>query len=297
MYTRNELDEALIAEQGRYLSQKAIVSARRAFVGRQVYGSSITRVPHGTQTYSFDVRTGTSAARIDPKYPGQKNQDSISNARSNVNINCLHKEFSVDESDWQSSLQTGENLSSANSDELSYQVSLLEDTMLLYGTVLEGVPVNGLYLGAGNSETTNLGWGTPANIITSVNNALTLEKADHIYGPFNMVLNSAQETYASVPIGSGSMTYLDWIMKRLGNNGQPGKIFVTEAIADGTGLLVKANPIQSEFEYVIADDLQVELEPRSVEAGRGLFGRVFVNSVPVIHDANTICKLTDIGGS
>lgn len=297
---RDISDAALIAEQGQYLSTQAIKAARRAFKGRQLFGNAVTYVPHGTQTYAYDVRTGTSAARIDPKYPGPESLDGVSHARSTANINCLHKEFHVDHTDWVASQTTGENLSSANSDELAYQVALLEDTMLLKGTTIEGTVVNGLYNSAGNSEATNLGWGTAANIVTSVNNSITLLEADHIYGPFNAVLNSAQAGAASVPFGSAGATYADWILKRINgydSNSQIGRIYVTEAMTAGTGMLVKANPIKSEMEYVIADELQVELEEEGKREGRGLFGRVFINSVPIFHNTDVICTMTDIGGS
>ena len=297
---RNFNDEALVAEQGLYLSTQAIKAARRAFKGRKLFGNAITYVPHGTQTYAYDVRTGTSGARIDPKYPGPEVLDSVSHARATANINCLHKEFHVEHTDWMASQQNGENLSSANSDELAYQVALLEDNMLLKGTTIEGVVVNGLYNSAGNTEATNLGWGTAGNIVTSVNNAITLLEADHIYGPFNMVLNSAEAGAASVPFGSAGATYADWILRRINgydSNNQIGKIYVTEAFDAGVGMMMKANPIKSEVEYVIADELQVELEPEGIRAGKGLFGRVFINSVPIIHNADVVCALTDIGGS
>jgi hypothetical protein len=58
--------------------------------------------------------------------------------------------------------------------------------------------------------------------------------------------------------------------------------------------MCKANPVGM-FEYVVAEDLTVETETMSKRLGEGLFGRVYLRGLPVIYDANAICKMTDTG--
>jgi uncharacterized linocin/CFP29 family protein len=282
-------DEPLISEQGYYLLQSAIKIARRDFVGRKLL--PIRFIDPATSTFGYDTLTEMSAARIDPKYPGKETLDITNLTRTPVNIPTLHKEFEIPKADLDASRMTGVPLNTQYSDAATYQVGLLEDTMLITGTTTQGTVINGLYNGAGNSESTNLGWGTAANIITSINNTIALLGTDHIYKPYNLVISPAEEGAASVLIGSGPSTYLDWILKRIG-----GQIFVSEAMTAGLGLMMKANPVGL-FEYVVAEDLSVKTEQENLRAGEGMFGKVYVRGLPVIYDSNALCKMTDIGGS
>ena len=279
-------DEPLTSEQGYYLLQSAIKVARRDFVGRKLL--PIRFIDPATQTFGYDTLTEMSAARIDPKYPGKETLDITNLTRTPVNIPCLHKEFEIPKSDLDASRMTGVPLNTAYSDAATYQVGLLEDTMLILGTTTQGTVINGLYNGAGNSEGTSLDWGTSANIITSINNTIALLAADHIYKPYNLVLNPTQEGEASVLIGSGPSTYLDWIKARIG-----GTVFITEAMTAGLGLMTKANPVGM-FEYVVAEDLTIKTEQESVRDGEGLFGKSYVRGLPVIYDSNALCKMTTI---
>ncbi len=282
-------DEPLISEQGYTLLQSAIKIARRDFIGRRLL--PIRFIDPATQTFGYDTLTEMSAARIDPKYPGAETLDITNLTRTPVNIPVLHKEFEIPKPDLDASRMTGVPLNTQYSDAATYQVGLLEDTMLITGTTTQGTVINGLYNGAGNDENTNLGWGTSANIITSVNKAIALLGADHIYKPYNICISPTEEGAAAVLIGSGPSTYLDWIKARIG-----GTIFVSEAMTAGLGLMTKANPVGL-FEYVVAEDLTIKTEQENLRAGEGLFGRAYVRGLPVIYDSNALCKMSDIGGS
>ncbi len=282
-------DEPLISEQGYYLLQSAIKIARRDFLGRRLL--PIRFIAPETQTFGYDTLSEMSAARIDPKYPGKETLDITNLSRTPVNIPTLHKEFHIPKADLDASRMTGVPLNTAYSDAATYQVGLLEDTMLITGTTTQGTVINGLYNGAGNTEATNLGWGTSANIITSINNTIALLAADHIYKPYNLVISPTEEGAASVLISSGPSTYMDWILKRIG-----GTVFVSEAMTAGLGLMTKANPVGL-FEYVVAEDLTIKTMQENVREGEGLFGKSYVRGLPVIYDSNALCKMTDIGGS
>ncbi len=57
--------------------------------------------------------------------------------------------------------------------------------------------------------------------------------------------------------------------------------------------MMKANPVGM-FEYVVAEDLAIETEIESVRSGKGLFGRAYVRGLPVVYQANALCKMTTI---
>lgn len=282
-------DEPLTTEQGLYLLQQAIKIARRDFVGRKLL--PIRFIDPATQTFGYDTLTEMSAARIDPKYPGKETLDITNLTRTPVNIPTLHKEFQIPKADLDASRMTGVPLNTQYSDAATYQVGLLEDIMLITGTTTQGTVINGLYNAAGNSEDTDLGWGTVANIITSINDTIALLAADHIYKPYNLMISPTEEGAASQLIGTGPSTYLDWVQKRIG-----GQIFVSEAMTAGLGLMSKANPVGL-FEYVVAEDLTIKTEQENLRSGEGLFGKVYVRGLPVVYNSNALCKMTNIGGS
>jgi uncharacterized linocin/CFP29 family protein len=279
-------DESLTAEQGQYLNPSIIKIARRDFIGRQVI--PIKYVDPNTKTFAYDKLTEMSGARIDPSYPGPETLDTTALTRSTVNMNTIHKEFEIPKEDLDAAQMSGQPLPTTYSDAAAYQVGLLEDKMLLKGTDTEGTVINGLYNGAGNSNTTNYDWATVADIITSINASITLMETDHIYAPYNCVLASEQFGYLQVLVNNGPATYYDWVQKRIG-----GRILQSEVFTAGTGMLTKANPV-SLFEYVVARDINAETEIQSIRKGSSLFGRVFVKGAPVIYNSNAICSMTDL---
>ena len=284
-------DEPLTTEQGLFVLPSMIDIARREFKGRQLFGKPLY-VPPETQTFSYDLLTEVSDARIDPRYPGAETLDIINVGRTPLNIPNLHKETIIPKSDLDASRMSGQPLDSSTIDSLTYKVGYLEDKMLLTGTtIIDGVAVNGLYntaVASGNHDDTNYDWATPADTITSINALIAMMYADHILGPYDLTIGTESDGYLAVQYGTGSMTYADWVQRRIG-----GQIRVTEAIAVGTALLSKANNVGA-FKYVIAEDLRVKTELESIRAGEGLFAKVYVRGLPVVFNANALGALTNI---
>lgn len=285
-------DEPLTTEQGSFVLPSMVTIARREFKGRQLFGTAIQYIPPETQTFSFDLLSEVSDARIDSRYPGAETLDIINVGRTPLNIPNLHKEAVIPKADLDAARMTGQPLDTSTIDSMTYKVGYLEDKMLLIGaTALDGVAVNGLYnqaVATGNKDNTNYDWATPADIITSINALIQLMKTDHILGPYDLTIGTESDGYLAVQYGTGSMTYRDWVLARIG-----GRIFETEAMATGTGLLSKANNVGA-FKYVIAEDLRAKTELQSVREGEGLFAKVYVRGLPVILNANALGALTDI---
>ena len=187
-------DEPLTTEQGAYIKERAVFAARRAFVGRKLFGSAIRKIDSGAQTFGYDTLTEASNASLDFSWPGRESQDIVNLARTTVGIPNLHKEFEINKLDLASSRMTGTPVNTSTAESSAYKVALLEDTTLILGYSADGTnyDINGLYNAAGNSEATALDYGTGANIVTSINNTITLLLNDNIMPPYNLTLNPAQ---------------------------------------------------------------------------------------------------------
>src|SRR3989304_225910 len=88
-------DEPLTTEQGQQIREAAVMAARREFVARKLFGTSIRKTDESTQTFGYDTLTEVSNAAIDAKWPGRNTIDIVNLARSTVNIPLLHKEFEI----------------------------------------------------------------------------------------------------------------------------------------------------------------------------------------------------------
>jgi uncharacterized linocin/CFP29 family protein len=284
-------DEVLTTEQGLAIKENAVFAARRTFVGRKLFGGSVRKIDSGAQTYGYDTLTEVSNASFDYKWPGRLSLDDISQARTPVAIPLLHKEFEINKLDLASSRMSGTPLNTSTSDSMAYKVALAEDAMLVLGHSQDGTTyeVNGLYNAAGNSDATNLDYGTAANIITSINNGKTLLLADNIVPPYNLTLNPAQYAQLFPLIANTAVSYLQWVEQAL----QGGNVYVTPAITAGTGLITKAEPTGM-FEYVVAEDFTTQTGITDVKSGENLFGRHYIRGLPVVYDSNAICTLTTI---
>lgn len=283
-------DEPLTAEQGEYIRDKAVEAARRAFVGRKLFGGAVRKIDAGTQTFGYDTLTHVSAASFDYSWPGRQSQDIINLTRSTVPIPILHKEFEINKLDLAASRQSGTPLNTSNAESAAYKVAYLEDSMLITGFSASGTTyeVNGLYAAAGNTDA-GADWATATNITSSLQDGIALLIADNIQPPYNLVVNPAQYADCLELVANTAVTYIDHVKQML----QGGDIYVTPAITATTAMLIAANP-QGAFEYVIAEDLTVDTETTNLKEGNNLFGRVYLRGLPVVYDANAICTLTSI---
>ncbi|MHA2265387.1 MAG: encapsulin [Candidatus Thorarchaeota archaeon] len=283
-------DAPLTTEQGAYIKQRAVFAARRAFVGRKLFGSAVRKIDSGSQTFGYDTLTEAANASLDFTWPGKENQDIVNLARSTVGIPNMHKEFQINKLDLASSRLTGTPLNTSTAESAAYKVALLEDATLILGWSADGTTyeINGLYQAAGNTYG-GATWGTGTNIPLSINNAMSALLTDNIMPPYNLTLHPDQYTESRVLIANTAVSYLQWITESM----QGGSVYVTPAITAGTAMMTKANP-DGMFELVMAEDLSTETEIQGVQLGNNLFGRVYVRDLPVVYDSNAICTITGI---
>lgn len=289
-------DEPLTTEQGQYILDRVVFAARRELVGRRLM--PIRKIDAGTATFGYDTLTEVADAAIDIAWPGRETLDIVGLTRTPVAVPTIHKEFLINKLDLAASRQTGTPLNTTTAESAGYKVGLEEDKLLILGYSRDGstYEIEGLYNKTGcNSDATNYTWSSdPGNATTgiaaSINAAVTLLMADNIFPPYNLCLHPTQYNQAAVFITNTAVPYLTWIKERI-----EGEIYPTPTITAGTGLMVKANPVGM-FEYVVAEDFTVETEIQTAREGGGLFGRVYTRGLPIIYDANAICKSTVLGG-
>jgi uncharacterized linocin/CFP29 family protein len=283
------VDNALTTEQGQYISAQVKEAARRAFKGRQLFGSSIRKIDSGAQTYGYDTLTHGSAAAFDYTYPGKQSLDAVNLTRSTVAIPNIHKEFHISKLDLASSRMSGTPLNTTQAESSAYKVAYGEDSMLINGWSQDGTTyeINGLYRAAGNTKAGS-DWATNTNIPATITGAIDAMIADNIDGPYNVTLATEQYGYALGLISNTAVSYLQWIQQAVG-----GSVQWSPVLTAGTGLMTKADPAGA-FEYVVAEDITTVTETESVKDGEGLFGRVYLRALPVVYDSNAICTLTGL---
>jgi uncharacterized linocin/CFP29 family protein len=284
-------DEPLTTEQGLFIRDRAVEAARRTFVGRKLFGTSIRKIDSGTQTFGYDTLTHVSAASFDYSWPGRQSQDIVNLSRSTVAIPILHKEFEINKLDLASSRLSGVPLNTTNAESAAYKVATLEDLMLILGYTATGTTyeVSGLYASAGNTDAATGTWDTPANIVSSMQDGIALLEADNIFAPYNLTVHPNQHADMLELISNTAVTYEMLVTQML----RGGSITVTPAITSETAMLTAANP-NGAFEYVLAEDVTTDTETTSLKEGNNLFGRVYLRGLPVVYDANAICSLTGL---
>jgi len=280
-------DEPLTTEQGLVLRERIILAAKRAMVGRKLLPTTAA-LGEGATTYGYDTLTDVSDARIDYGWPGAESLDIVNLARTKVDIPNIHREFEINKLDLAASRRNGTPLNLSVAESATYKVAKKEDELILQGWKRNGTyEINGLYNAANNNENSNLDWGTATNIPISITAAIKLMLEDDIMPPYNLVLHPQQWANALTLIGTSAMGYLTWIRETI-----QGEVYQTGAMTNGTGLLSKANP-EGMFEYIPAEDLTLKTE--TLQKSENLWGKIFIRALPVVYNANALCKLSDIG--
>lgn len=279
---------AIPTEWYRQLRREIVDIAREKNVARKLIGVR-GPVGLGVQQWSFDKLSDMSDAELTWNFT-TGSEDALNFTRTNVNIPVLHKDFKIDRRDVESAQRYRFNLKSETARVAGEKVTEMENDLVLMGYTSDGsnYDINGLYNAAGNSEATALDFGTYGNALKKVRAAVNLLLADKIYPPYNLVLHPTQwsELAGSIDTTSGGSVDEMARIKQL----IQGDIIVAPQITDGTGMLL-ATPGQRKFELVVSQDMTVESD---FDRKRNIFGHVFEAVVPVVYDANAICKLTGI---
>lgn len=275
----------LTTEQYRQVREDVVIAARRANVARKLMA---VRGPLGlgVQQYSYDRLTEISDAIISHIFEA-RDTDVPNLTRTNVDIPVLQKTFELQRRDVESSRRYGTPLNTAAAASAAYRVAYAENELALLGWAKDGstYDIDGLYQAAGNTVAGS-DFGTAGSAIDTVADAMGALLDDDIAPPYNLVLHPTQYAELVGSVLSNGDRELSHVRDVIG-----GEVFPTPYITEGTGMVL-AQPEARFFELIVAQDLTVETE--ELPKTRNLFGRVFECVVPVVYDANAICKLSGI---
>lgn len=272
------------------IKEGIVKNARKHSIARQIIGVRPLNAGVGLQQWTYDTLTEVSDAQITYAFT-ETGEDVADFGRSHVPIPVIHKEFRIGYRDIVAAQRGGYPLQASTADSASYKVMLQENAMLLNGYSADGstYDIKGLYQSAGNSESTSKDFGTAGNAMAKVQLAITELIADDIYGPYNLVLNPTQFMELAVSVlGSGAGDREINMVRELLEGGQ---IYSTPFQTVDTGMLL-AQPGSGFFEAVMPVDMTVRTE--TLQKSRDEWGQVYECIVPVIYDADAICKLTAI---
>jgi uncharacterized linocin/CFP29 family protein len=206
-----------------------------------------------------------------------------------LDIPALARGFRIPRRSLEASRTYGTPLDVAVAKSASYQVALLEDTLVLKGSG----GILGLYDGATNTEAGST-WAyhatnhTEANILIDIKDAMEELATDNIFPPFNLVLNPAQYLQTYVLVAGTAVFYRDLARDLIG-----GEIFQSPAIAAGTAMLL-APPDAGFFDLPLGIDIHAEVEELPLNEFKDLYGVVWEAITPRIRDGNAICTITGI---
>ena len=277
-------------EYYRQIKDAIVFTARKQAVARKIINTRNISGGIGVQQWTYDTANEVSDALLTYQFTDTA-EDWIELARMDVPIPLLHKEYSISRRDLAAAARGGFGISTATVSSAAYKVMNLENQLILNGFAADGTnyDIKGLYQSAGNSYITQKDFGTSGNPLAAVAGAIDLMQADNITGPYNLVLNPTQymELATSV-LGSGAGEREMAMVKEILEG---GSIYSTSFQAAETGMLL-ADASAGFFEMIVAQDMTTETEV--LQKSKDLWGRVYECVIPVVYDANAICKLTNI---
>ncbi len=276
-------------EYYRQIKDAIVFTARKQAVARKIINTRNISGGIGVQQWTYDTANEVSDALLTYQFTDTA-EDWIELARTDVPIPLLHKEFRISRRDLAAAARGGFGISTATVSSAAYKVMNLENQLILNGFAADGTnyDIKGLYQSAGN-YTAGKDFGTAGQPLESVATAIDLMQADNITGPYNLVLNPTQYMQlATSVLGGGSGEREIAMVKEILEG---GNIYSTSFQPAGTGMLL-ADASAGFFEMIVAQDMTTETEV--LQKSKDLWGRVYECVIPVVYDANAICKLTTI---
>jgi uncharacterized linocin/CFP29 family protein len=237
----------------RYFDNEIINPLRQVLIGRKLVAENPS--VKGDGIYNVDINTikEMGAASISYSLPTGEtgNKDMIRVDRTNVNLPVLYKEFEVPRMDYESFRNKNIPMDTAAAVSAAQMVGVQEDQLIINGWNPNGdgstFVVPGMYtLTGAQNITTSLAFSTPGNATSAVAAAYGMLETAHALGQaYNLVLNPtswANLVKSRLPYSNQRELPEVLEMLNFGDPNGPGRIYVTVALATGTGVLA---PIKS----------------------------------------------------
>ena len=264
----------------RSIRSDAIAEARKQNICR---GMLPVRGPIGgigVQQWSYDKTEEMSEALVSYQFIDLA-EDSVGFDRGHIAIPLIQKEFRVGRRDLASATKGGYPITTTNSNAAAYQVTNIENQMVINGYSRDGksYEIKGLLNSAGIEVTDSYDAATPGNFAKATALAIENAMANEIYGPFEWTINPQQWTQLGISLWTGGKSELEMVEKLVSN------VRVTNWIPAGHGMFTGGQS-NSQYELIVAQDMTVETE--ILQKSKDLWGRIYESLVPVVYQPKTI---------
>ena len=288
-----------LADISKVIDTKMILPLQKNAIGRKLMGVNGELSGKGVGMESVDIwsLSDIADATIAMGLPDQFG-DTADITSDTLNIPILSEPFNIPRRMYESYKLKGINIDTHLATLAAFKVQEKEEALLLNGWAPDGTNylIDGLYQAANNAEATASDFGTYGNASKKVQLAKTLLENDTIYGPYNLVLNTAQ--YNELLNSETTTGTEEWakVLKLLndGQDGGPAQIFSSTVMTAGTGMML---PVADEtyFDIVEPQRIKSELNEKS-ELGSlsPLFGMILESLAPRVKIPNAVCTLTNI---
>ena len=288
-----------LADISNEFDKKLIQPLQKRAIGRKLIGVNQDLSGKGVGMESVDVwsLSDIADATIAMGLPDQFG-DTADVTGDTLNIPILSEPFNIPRRMYESFKLKDINIDAQLAILAAFKVQEKEEALLLNGWAPDGTNylIDGLYQAANNTEATADDFGTYGNALQKISLAKTLLEDDTIYGPYNLVLNTAQ--YNELLKSETTTGTEEWakVLKLLndGEDSGPATIYSSSVIAAGTGMML---PVADEtyFDIVEPQGIKNELNEKSeLGSNSPLFGMILESLAPRIKIPNAICKLTNI---
>lgn len=240
----------------------------------------------GVQQWSYDKTEEMTEAMVSYQFVDLA-EDAVNFGRDHIAIPLIQKEFRIGRRDLASAQKGGYPITTVNSNAASYQVTNLENKIVIDGYTRDGksYEIKGLLRSAGIENTDAYDVATPGNFAKATAAAIESAMANEIYGPYEWTINPQQWTQLGISLWTGGKSELEMVRDLVSN------IRVTNWIPAGEGMFTGGQS-NSQYELIIAQDMTVETE--ILQKSKDLWGRIYESLVPVVYQPKTIQHFTKL---
>jgi uncharacterized linocin/CFP29 family protein len=284
----------------REFDKKMEMPLQQRLIGRKLIprNNDLSGKGIGNQSIEMFKFSDISAAIIDYTVPEQS-YEGVDATSATVQMAYLAKDYKIPRTLFESFKLKGLAIDADVAIQAAYKVAYAEDQLMLQGWAPDGTnyKINGLYQSANQTESTSDDFGTYGNAKDKVAAAIALAEAASVYGPYNLVLNPAQDNELLASESTTGKSELETVLRMLNKNSptQTGQVYSSSIMTAATGMLLPvANSVY--FDYVEAQGPVNDIgEDSKAPKFSPLYGNVLEAIVPRIkYSGDQIIKLTNI---
>ncbi len=291
------------ASISRYFDYEIIEPARATTIARKISAVNPDCKGDGITNFEKYVMTELGNAKIAYEMPGADaaNRDAIKLSKSTVDIPVLYEDYDIPNNIMKAWLNKSKPIDPAVAKSAAQVVNVKLDSLVLDGWKPNGstYEINGFYQGAGNDYSTSKDFGTYGNASDAVAGAMALIDADSCTAEaYNLILHPTQFNELKKSRSTNGVREMPEVVEMLNGDKPtgPGRVFNSNTITAGTGLLIPVDVARTYHELVIPVEMRNYLgyDSKVGPDNSPGYGRTYMVAYPHIKLANGLSKLSSI---